>query len=70
MTIDGVDVSKTGSQDGTGIKMLYSSGGTNIIRNCKVQNRKRGIEVSDAPNIVSNYVIEDNDLTLTGFKPR
>ena len=61
VTIDGIDVSSSGSIGGTGIRL--SGGGTLTVRNCRVQNKIAGIE------IISNTahgVIEDNDLTLTG----
>jgi parallel beta-helix repeat protein len=62
LSIQGLDLSKSGAQGGTGFD-LYVDAGTVTIQNCKVSNRHRGIIcIGNA-----NWTVTDNDLTTSGL---
>jgi hypothetical protein len=61
VTVDGVNLSKTGPQAGTGIYLLNS--GNIDVQNCSIQNRNVGVRCVT----VSDLTVTGNDFTNTGL---
>ncbi|MFN0014218.1 MAG: choice-of-anchor D domain-containing protein [Saprospiraceae bacterium] len=62
LTIQGLDVSKSGAQGGMGFSISASSG-TVVIQNCKVGNRRTGLDLTGN----ANWTVINNDLRTSGF---